>query len=182
MSTRSASLSSSRPGHRAARHGQRIEGLTRCSHATGSWGFLPTPRLPRTRLTRLYVLQVNVAIHIICVPAIFTTALILSHAFGSPSFLAVSPPAFLVPLIGSHLIQFTPTFLVALSYAAYFIALDPVAGGIYAPLLAGMGHFSNVFVETNGEAMKIAGAVSLILLSWTRTAMGSGVVRELMED
>lgn len=104
--------------------------------------------------------QVNVAIHVVCVPAIFTTALILSHGFGSPSFLTLAPPAFLVPLIGSHLIQFTPTFLVALSYAAYFIVLDPVAGGIYAPLLTGMGHFSNVFYETNGEAMKIAGAVS----------------------
>ncbi|KAI5478494.1 hypothetical protein MNV49_005022 [Pseudohyphozyma bogoriensis] len=115
----------------------------------------PTSHQSQRILTPL--IQVNIGIHILCVPLIFQTGLILAHHFAHPTLASLTLPA-LPPLLE------TPTtldvnwiFLVALGYAAYFILLEPVAGALYAPVLVGMGHFSNVAYDSHPDAMKYAG-------------------------
>ena len=115
----------------------------------------------------------NVAIHLLFVPCIFFTALILLHGLPSPSFLTVPLP-FNFPgfstVPAAQVVQITPAFLVALGYASYFIALDPIAGGLYAPILLTFGHLSNVFGD------RIKPAAVLHVASWIAQFVGHGVV------
>lgn len=71
----------------------------------------------------------NVAIHVIFVPLIFATALVLLHALPHPSLLDVAVP--LPALLGlgpETLVQLTPSFLISACYAGYFVLLEPFAG------------------------------------------------------
>lgn len=82
----------------------------------------------------------NVAIHVICVPIIFFTGLILSHKFSHSSWLSLP-----LPLINS---TFDLNFIsaTALAYAAYFVLLEPIAGvspfGHEAACGGGRGHMT----------------------------------------
>lgn len=64
----------------------------------------------------------NVAIHILCVPLIFFTGLVLSHNFNHPAWLSLP-----IPILDS---TFDLNFItaVAIGYATYFVLLEPVAG------------------------------------------------------
>ncbi|KAM0754740.1 DUF962-domain-containing protein [Meredithblackwellia eburnea MCA 4105] len=116
---------------------------------------------------------VNIAIHIVCVPTIFFTSLVLAHhwqkeAFATfdvpiPHFLGLGP---LLPL------DVTFPFIVAAAYSLYFISLEPFAGLLYSPILLGMGHFSNVVYDTVPNAMKIAGWA--FGASWIAQFIGHG--------
>ncbi|GAA5872245.1 hypothetical protein JCM8547_004793 [Rhodosporidiobolus lusitaniae] len=113
----------------------------------------------------------NVLIHIVCVPTIFFTGLILAH--GIPGF-STSFASFGVDLLGQQ-IQFDATlpFLTALGYATYFVLLEPVAGGLYFPILVILGHLSNVLYHTHhDQAMRLAtyGFVG----SWIAQFVGHG--------
>lgn len=70
--------------------------------------------------------QVNVLIHIFCVPTILFTALILTHGIpGASKSLATIP----FDLFGQHYdVDLTFPFLWAAGNAAYFVLLEPVAG------------------------------------------------------
>lgn len=92
----------------------------------------PSPEeLPQLTLLALqgsyHVNPINVLIHVICVPSIFATALVLAHYFPHPSLASLPVPAVLAPSLGP-LVHVTPTFLVAAAYACYFVLLEPVAG------------------------------------------------------
>lgn len=113
--------------------------------------------------------KVNIGIHVVCVPVIFFTALVLSHAFGSPSFAFVPLD---LPVLGAQTLDVTPAFLTAAAYAAYFVMLEPVAGLLYAPILLGMGHYSNVWYATDNEAIKKAGY--LFTAAWIAQFVGHG--------
>ena len=75
-------------------------------------------------------MQVNVLIHVVCVPLIFFTGLVLSHNLAHPTWLALP-----IPLLDS---TFDLNFIsvVAIAYAAYFVLLEPVAGVSHRPNLA----------------------------------------------
>lgn len=62
------------------------------------------------------------AIHVVCVPVIFFTGLVLSHNFGHSTWTSLP-----IPLLNS---SFDLNFIsaTALAYAAYFVLLEPVAG------------------------------------------------------
>ncbi|GAA5967484.1 hypothetical protein JCM11641_000562 [Rhodosporidiobolus odoratus] len=115
----------------------------------------------------------NVLIHIFCVPTIFFTFLILAHALPgfSTSFASLSLP---VEVLGKGLvIDFTLPLLLAAGYAGYFVALEPVAGLLYAPILLTSGHASNVLYSTqHDEAMKLAGY--FFVASWVAQFIGHG--------
>lgn len=89
-----------------------------------------TLHAPITDLRRLqasyHTNQVNVLIHIFCVPTILFTALILTHGIpGASKSLATVP----LDLFGRHIdLDLTFPFLWAAGNAAYFILLEPVAG------------------------------------------------------
>ncbi|GAA6002052.1 hypothetical protein JCM10207_003053 [Rhodosporidiobolus poonsookiae] len=114
---------------------------------------------------------VNVAIHLVCIPTIFFTSLILTH--GIPGF--STPLASLaLPFFGDKLVvDLTVPFLTALGYATYFILLEPVAGALYAPILLTLGHLSNVLYSTrHDEAMRLASY--LCGASWILQFIGHG--------
>ncbi|KAH9816726.1 hypothetical protein DFH28DRAFT_890541 [Melampsora americana] len=98
-----------------------------------------------------HVNPVNVAIHIICVPIIFFTALILVHylPFFHHTILNFQPihlPNFLLKtgLYGSDSIfELNLSTIVTLGYVTYFIILDPIAGSLYAPFLLSFAQWSN---------------------------------------
>ncbi|KWU44165.1 DUF962-domain-containing protein [Rhodotorula sp. JG-1b] len=115
--------------------------------------------------------QVNVLIHIFCVPTILLTALILTHGIpGASKSLATVP----LDLFGRHIdLDLTFPFLWAAGNAAYFILLEPVAGALYAPILITFGHLSNVLYATHhDEAMRIAGYA--FVASWIAQFVGHG--------
>ncbi|GAA5943207.1 hypothetical protein JCM10213_006244 [Rhodosporidiobolus nylandii] len=114
----------------------------------------------------------NVLIHVVCVPTIFATTLILTH--GLPGFstsFATLPP---FELLGTPVeVDLTVPFLTAAGYAAYFVLLEPVAGLLYAPLLLTVGHLSNVLYSTqHDQAMKLAGWA--FAASWIAQFVGHG--------
>ncbi|GAA6061414.1 hypothetical protein JCM10212_004472 [Sporobolomyces blumeae] len=116
---------------------------------------------------------VNVLIHVLCVPTIFFTSLVLFHAI--PGF---DRPLFSVPLdlplgLGSHSLDATVPFLTAVGYAAYFVLLEPLAGLLYAPILVAFGHASNVlYSDYHDAAMKLAGIA--FVASWIAQFVGHG--------
>ncbi|GAA5910614.1 hypothetical protein JCM6882_001040 [Rhodosporidiobolus microsporus] len=114
----------------------------------------------------------NVLIHVLCVPTIFFTGLVLSHGIPGFSTSLFSLPPF--ELFGNA-VQFDATvpFLVATGYAGYFVLLEPLAGLLYAPILVTFGHLSNVLYSTqHDEAMKLA--TYFFVGSWIAQFIGHG--------
>ncbi|BGP54363.1 hypothetical protein JCM8202_000796 [Rhodotorula sphaerocarpa] len=115
--------------------------------------------------------HVNVLIHVLCVPTILFTALILTHGIpGGDKSLATIP----LDVLGYHFdLDLTFPFLWAAGNAAYFILLEPVAGALYAPILLGLGHLSNVLYSTQHDtAMKVASWA--FAASWVAQFVGHG--------
>ncbi|GAA5880449.1 hypothetical protein JCM16303_005386 [Sporobolomyces ruberrimus] len=109
----------------------------------------------------------NVLIHIVCVPVIFFTALVLTHGIpGAAKSLASFE-------IGQTTVDLTFPFLYAAANATYFILLEPLAGLLYAPLLLSLGHLSNVLYSGHHDvAMKYAGIA--FVASWIAQFIGHG--------
>ncbi|TNY24454.1 DUF962 domain protein [Rhodotorula diobovata] len=113
----------------------------------------------------------NVLIHVLCVPTILFTALILTHGIpGAAKSLAHVD----VDLLGKHFgVDVTVPFLWAAGNAAYFVALEPVAGLLYAPILLAFGHYSNVLYSAHhDEAMRYATVAHVA--SWIAQFVGHG--------
>ncbi|GAA5823814.1 hypothetical protein JCM5353_006367 [Sporobolomyces roseus] len=115
----------------------------------------------------------NVLIHVLCVPMIFFTALILTHGIpgASNSFASIDLD---LPLgIGKTTLDLTFPFLYAAANATYFILLEPMAGLLYAPILLTLAHLSNVLYSVHhDEAMKYAGIA--FAMSWIAQFVGHG--------
>lgn len=99
--------------------------LRRCAHDSA----FARRRLQSADLGTSSLRQWNVLIHIVCVPLIFFTTLILSHAFpgGDASLADIRLPAALSDYAGD-VVRLTSPFLVAVGYASYFCLLEPFAG------------------------------------------------------
>ncbi|EGG04895.1 uncharacterized protein MELLADRAFT_116962 [Melampsora larici-populina 98AG31] len=136
-----------------------------------------------------HVNQVNVAIHIICVPIIFFTALILVHylPFFKNTILDSQPihlPDFILAtgLYGSDSVyELNLATLVSIGYATYFIILDPIAGTLYAPILLSFGQWSNQLyqleiITINSSNPISVYSISLItfILGWISQFIGHG--------
>ncbi|KAL1918608.1 uncharacterized protein VTP21DRAFT_2630 [Calcarisporiella thermophila] len=92
--------------------------------------------------------KVNVICHVICVPLIYWTALVWSTNTG--------------PLVDWKLPGgFTPdlAFFTTITYALYYIFLEPVAGLLYTPILLAMDLYANRFASTYASPNLIAGAI-----------------------
>lgn len=68
-------------------------------------------------------LQINVLIHIPCVPTILFTALVLVHYFDWASYSLLD-----IALGGDLVLNVTFPLLVVAAYATYFVLLEPLAG------------------------------------------------------
>ncbi|KAK4703471.1 hypothetical protein P7C70_g2749, partial [Phenoliferia sp. Uapishka_3] len=141
-----------------------------------------TPRFGRARITPILSASpklVNIAIHMVCIPTIFFTSLILAHGLNSTAFASFDVPLPTALGLGSLLpLDVTVSFIVALGYASYFVLLEPMAGLLYAPILLVMGHMSNVVYEASPDAMKVAGY--FFTGAWIAQFIGHGKVSTIL--
>ncbi|GJN87462.1 hypothetical protein Rhopal_000411-T1 [Rhodotorula paludigena] len=113
----------------------------------------------------------NVLIHIVCVPTILFTSLILTHGIAGA---ATSLAHFDFELLGhTFALDVTIPFLWAAGNALYFVLLEPVAGLLYAPILLAMGHYSNVLYSVHHDAAMKYATIGFIA-SWIAQFIGHG--------
>ncbi|GAB7365880.1 hypothetical protein MBLNU230_g7210t1 [Neophaeotheca triangularis] len=108
---------------------------------------------------------VNVGIHIICVPMILLTSFLLltnTPSLPLPTWLSIPHLPANVGTIGTIL------------YSTLYILMEPVAGGLLAPLLLASTAYSNHLTSTHGSnANWIAGGMNVA--SWIAQFVGHGV-------
>ncbi|KAL1302454.1 hypothetical protein AAFC00_002846 [Neodothiora populina] len=108
---------------------------------------------------------VNVAIHITCVPTILMTSFLFctnTPSLPIPDSLLISN---LSPNLGT---------MVALTYATLYILMEPVAGGLLAPLLLGGTAYANHLTSTYGMTAN-CWALGIFAFSWIAQFVGHGV-------
>ncbi|KAK3167078.1 hypothetical protein OEA41_010203 [Lepraria neglecta] len=109
---------------------------------------------------------VNKAIHIVCVPMILMTAVLLGT--NTPSLVPM-PSWLIIPNLPPNLGTIS-----ALLYTTLYILMEPVAGGILAPLLLGGTAYSNNLTTTYGSTANYW-ALGLFVFSWIAQFIGHGV-------
>ncbi|THC98514.1 hypothetical protein EYZ11_002022 [Aspergillus tanneri] len=109
---------------------------------------------------------VNVAIHVTCVPILLFTGIAL--ASNSPALFNV-PDVLHVENLPANL-----GTIGALTYSIFYILLEPVAGGLIAPLVIGGAAFANHLLATYGASMNYwFGGIHIV--SWLAQFVGHGV-------
>ncbi|OAV97094.1 hypothetical protein, variant [Puccinia triticina 1-1 BBBD Race 1] len=152
-----------------------------------------TPLLPTTKSYSIFNLEdqflfygqyhhnpVNILIHLICVPVIFFTSLILAHQFGFfPHTVlgAVELPELLVRTgwFGQTgaMYELNMSTVTSIGYALYFVALEPVAGLLYMPILLAFGHWANLIVTSFPDSY-FNPTLAIWVLSWILQFVGHG--------
>ncbi|KAF2099688.1 DUF962-domain-containing protein [Rhizodiscina lignyota] len=107
---------------------------------------------------------VNVWIHIVCVPIILMSILLLltnTPSLPLPSWLSFP-----------HLPLNVGTFGAVL-YSSLYILMEPVVGGLMAPLIIGGTAYSHYLTQTYGKPVNIAATV-IQAISWILQFIGHG--------
>ncbi|KAH8914994.1 DUF962-domain-containing protein [Atractiella rhizophila] len=116
--------------------------------------------------------HVNIAIHILCVPCIFWSALVMGNRY-LPSFGHVDIP-FLENLgVKGGDVLVNSSLLTAVGYTTYFIILEPLAGILYAPILLTLGLTANAFYASD-PSTHFQYAVILHVVCWIAQFVGHG--------
>ncbi|KAI9282763.1 hypothetical protein BY458DRAFT_428475 [Sporodiniella umbellata] len=110
--------------------------------------------------------KVNVAIHMVFVPTIFWSALVMSAKSG--------PLLFSKPILS--LFETNLPFFVVLGYLGYYAILDPVAAALISPILATMQYTATDFYKKNANANKIA--LGIHIVSWIFQFLGHGIAEK----
>ncbi|KAL9009991.1 MAG: hypothetical protein Q9173_005030 [Seirophora scorigena] len=110
--------------------------------------------------------QVNVAIHIICVPTLLVTAFLLGT--NTPNLVPM-PQWLVIPNLPSNL-----GTIACLVYAMLYILMEPVAGGLLAPLMLAATAYANHLTSTYGQSANYW-ALGLHVASWIAQFVGHGV-------
>ncbi|EMC93232.1 hypothetical protein BAUCODRAFT_233654 [Baudoinia panamericana UAMH 10762] len=108
---------------------------------------------------------VNVGIHVTCVPMILITAFLFgtnTPALPFPSWLTVPD---LPPNLGT---------IACLVYTTLYILMEPVAGGLLAPLLLGATAYANHLTSTYGMKANYI-AIGVHVFSWIAQFVGHGI-------
>jgi len=110
--------------------------------------------------------KVNIGIHMICVPMILLSSFVL--ATNSPTL--IPTPSFLtIPNLPLNL-----GTILAISYSAFYVLLEPVAGSALVPMLLGVTALGNYFTSTNAPLTNKV-MIALDILSWLFQFVGHGV-------
>lgn len=107
---------------------------------------------------------VNVGIHIICVPAILFTSIVLltnTPAVPLPPWLSVPHLPLNVAAVGAVL------------YSTLYILMEPVAGAMLAPLIMGVTAYGNHLTSTYGATTN-QWAGGIFVASWIAQFIGHG--------
>ncbi|KAJ5999952.1 hypothetical protein N7481_000361 [Penicillium waksmanii] len=108
---------------------------------------------------------VNVAIHITCVPILLFTGIVL--ACNSPALLP-APEALRFEYLPAN-----AGTIGAFIYAFFYVLLEPVAGGLIAPLVIGSAAAGNYLLGTHGMVVNYwAGGIHVV--SWLAQFVGHG--------
>ncbi|KAJ5261793.1 hypothetical protein N7497_004257 [Penicillium chrysogenum] len=122
--------------------------------------------IPMANKAHSLTAQVNVAIHITCVPVLLFTGIILA---------CNCPPLFTLPDILQ--IEYLPAnagTIGALIYATFYVLLEPMAGGLLAPAVIAAAYYGNYFLSTHGSIVNYwAGGIHVV--SWLAQFVGHGV-------
>jgi len=111
--------------------------------------------------------KVNIGIHMICVPMILLTSFVL--ATNSPTL--IPTPSFLtIPNLPLNLGTIT-----AISYSAFYVLLEPVAGSVLVPMLLGITALGNYFTSSTNASSTNKVMIALNVLSWIFQFVGHGV-------
>lgn len=109
---------------------------------------------------------VNIAIHVTCVPLILVTSFLLGT--NTPSLLPL-PGWLTIPNLPPNL-----GTIAAVSYASLYLLMEPVAGGLLAPLLLGTTAYMNHLTTTYGSTANYW-ALGVFIASWIAQFVGHGV-------
>jgi uncharacterized membrane protein YGL010W len=107
--------------------------------------------------------QWNRAIHLLCVPLIFWSAM---------ACMASKIPV----LIVYDVYPINTTFIVTFLYIFYYLILEPVAAVAFAPFLLTLTYSANVFAIKSGFSIKIP--LSLHLLGWTLNTLSQVLIEK----
>lgn len=110
--------------------------------------------------------HVNIGIHMIFVPTILASALLL--ATNSPTIIPL-PPWLSIPNLPLNL-----GTLAALGYSAFYLLLEPVAGSFTFPLIMGWVAYANHLTSTLPSPTNQI-AIGLQIFSWIIQFIGHGV-------
>ncbi|CAG8545515.1 hypothetical protein C2G38_740402 [Gigaspora rosea] len=110
--------------------------------------------------------KVNVVIHIVFVPLILWSTLVVAVNSGP-----------LLPYDSNTWWYFTPfvpnaALFIAIFYIGYYILLEPVAGALYAPLLLYMAYNANSFATAYPNHVTLA--IIVHVFSWIIQFIGHG--------
>ncbi|CAF9909310.1 MAG: hypothetical protein ALECFALPRED_005511 [Alectoria fallacina] len=108
----------------------------------------------------------NKAIHIVCVPMILMTSFLLGT--NTPSLVPM-PSWLVIPNLPPNL-----GTIATLVYAIVYILMEPVAGGLLAPLLLAGTAYSEYLTTTYG-AIANYWAVGIFVSSWVAQFIGHGL-------
>ncbi|KAA1101084.1 hypothetical protein PGT21_006397 [Puccinia graminis f. sp. tritici] len=123
---------------------------------------------------------VNIIIHLICVPLIFFTTLILVHQFSFFGQTILGSVGLPEPLVRTGwfggegtMYELNMSTITSIGYAVYFIALEPVAGVLYMPILLSFGHWSNLLVQAFPQSYFYP-VLAVWAFSWILQFIGHG--------
>ncbi|KAI8987676.1 hypothetical protein BDF20DRAFT_282099 [Mycotypha africana] len=114
--------------------------------------------------------KINVAIHMIFVPTILWTALVLVSNTGPLINVDGTVFSSLKPF-GPNLAFFTIVF-----YSIYYAILDPIAASLASPILLLMSYTATKFLQTTPNANRIA--LYIHIASWIFQFIGHGVAEK----
>jgi uncharacterized membrane protein YGL010W len=106
--------------------------------------------------------KINQLIHIVCVPAIFFTALVFLTNLGVVGHWSLD-----------EYFPLNPAFFVAAAYAVYYIALEPIAGSLEAPIIMYLCWLANQWHASKPDANMLA--VQIHVAAWIAQFIGHGV-------
>ncbi|KAK4540782.1 hypothetical protein LTR36_008859 [Oleoguttula mirabilis] len=108
---------------------------------------------------------VNVGIHIICVPILLLTGFL----FGTNTPALPLPPWLSIPYLPANV-----GTIACLVYSTLYILMEPVAGGMLAPLLLGGTAYANHLTSSYGMKANYI-AIGVHVVSWLAQFVGHGI-------
>lgn len=114
----------------------------------------------------------NVMIHVVCVPCILWTGLVMFNAIPLPQYTVDLSNSSLQSVFGS---VFSVNFsvLYALANALYFMTLEPLAGLLYFPILTAQAQTATHFYFSNPDS-HFYYALALHVVCWVAQFIGHG--------
>ncbi|KAI9048082.1 hypothetical protein LZ554_007878 [Drepanopeziza brunnea f. sp. 'monogermtubi'] len=111
--------------------------------------------------------HVNIGIHMLCVPLILATSILL--ATNTPTLIPL-PHWLTIPNLPLNF-----GTIAAILYSGFYILLEPVAGSILLPVIIGWTAFANHLTSASTSTFANLASIAVFLVSWIAQFVGHGV-------